>query len=78
MFNLLIRGLIWLGIGLLLQPRQKSQAPTPPTEDDVNVPKATEGDEFGRVYGTVRLREIQTHWFGDFALRPITTKQSKK
>lgn len=73
--NLLI-GLVFTAISYLLQP--KPEGPKAATLDDFNVPRSSEGDEIGKVYGTVWINSPQIAWFGDFKSTPIKSSGDKK
>lgn len=78
MWQNLIIGIIFQGISFLLMGRKTPDVPERPSLEDFDRPKAEEGEEFGRIYGTYWLNDPQTHWWGDLTTRPITTEQSKK
>lgn len=54
--------------------------PDPPSNDleDFNIPVAKEGQEIGKVYGTIWLKSPQVVWYGDFKKTKIKDKQPKK
>lgn len=55
--------------------------PPPPkaaTKDDLKVPRATEGDEIGKLYGTRWLKSPQAAWDGDFRTEAIKASGGKK
>jgi len=58
--------------------RPKVDSPRPATEDKFSVPKAQEGAEIGKVYGTVWLKDPQVVWYGDFTSSPVKASTSKK
>ena len=72
----LLRGLLFFFISVLLRP--KPPTPKPATLDDLNVPRASEGDEVGKVYGTVWIKSPQVVWYGDLLSTPITSRSGKK
>lgn len=72
----LVFGLVLSYISWLLTP-----VPEPPeagTLADFKIPRTEQGAELGLVYGTVWIRDPQVHWYGDFATKPIKSKQGKK
>lgn len=76
MWTNLIIGLVMSLIGVLLRP--KPEQPKPSTIDDVKIPITEEGQEVGKVYGTVWMKAPQVVWYGDFQASPIKKKQPKK
>lgn len=75
LINILI-GLAFSVVAALLRP--KPQAPAAGTLGDFDIPRAEEGAEIGKVYGTVRIKSPQVADFGDFGTVPIKSKQGKK
>ena len=73
--NLLISLVLSL-VGFLLRP--KPEPPKASTIEDLKIPITEEGQEIGKVYGTVWLKAPQIVWYGDFDADPIKKKQPKK
>lgn len=76
---------MWLQIGLavvsfivLLLFREKTEGPKPATLDDFDIPKTTEGEEIGKVYGTVWIKDPQVAWYGDFTTEDVKASGGKK
>lgn len=72
----LILGLVFTYISALLAPKQ--EGPTPATLEDFDIPKADEGAEFGKIFGTPMIRDPQVADYGDLRVRPIREKGGKK
>lgn len=71
--------LIWFASALavyLLRPKPKQ--PNIPVAGKVDVPKTQEGDEIGKVFGTVWITDPQVVWYGDFRSEEITSNAGKK
>ncbi|MCV2877617.1 hypothetical protein OE699_02025 [Sedimentimonas flavescens] len=60
----------------LLTPKQKP--PKAATLDDFDIPRAEEGDEIGKVYGTVWIKSPQIACYGDLKSVAIKEKTGKK
>lgn len=73
--NLLI-GIIFNAIAYLLTPRPEPQTVKP--DKDIQGPRAVEGKELGKVYGTVWIKDPQIHWYGDLRTVPIKESEPKK
>lgn len=73
--NLLV-GLLLSAVSYLLRP----PPPEPKAQefDESRIPKTREGEEIGRVYGTVWIKDAHVHWAGDFDTEPVKTDQPKK
>jgi len=76
---------MWLQIGLAVLSalvlyffREKQEGPRPATLDDFNVPKTTEGEEIGKIYGTVWITDPQVVWYGDFTAEDVKSSGGKK
>ncbi|WP_212525845.1 vWA domain-containing protein [Actibacterium sp. MT2.3-13A] len=69
MWTNLIIGLIFTAISYLLTPKPKG--PKPGTLDDFGIPRAAEGDEIGKIYGTVWIKSPQVAWYGDLRTEKI-------
>ena len=76
MFLNLLIGLLFSAISYLLTPKPKG--PSPASLDDFNIPKAIEGDEIGKAYGTVWVKSPHIAWYGDFGTTPIKSSGGKK
>lgn len=68
--------LLRIGIGLILYVgyellRPRDPIPEPAGKDELGVPRATEGDEIGFVYGTEWIKSPQVAWFGDYKTKPV-------
>lgn len=72
----LILGLVFSYISMLLAPKQ--EGPKPATLEDFDIPKAEEGAEYGKVFGTPIIRDPQVADYGDLRVRPIRAKGGKK
>lgn len=72
----LIIGLVLSAVGFLLRP--KPEQPKPSTIEDVKIPITEEGQEIGKVYGTVWLKSPQVVWYGHFRAAPIKKSRPKK
>lgn len=68
--------IIFSFIAFMLRPTPKP--PKAATLADVKIPITKEGEEVGKIYGTVWLRSPQVHWYGDFKTRPIKSEVGKK
>lgn len=69
-------GILFSWISFLLSPTPK--APKAGTLEDVNLPIARQGQEIGKIYGTVWIKAPHVAWYGDFKARAIRSKQGKK
>lgn len=78
MWQQILISLIFSAISYLLSPKAKPQAPTAAKLGDFDIPRASEGDEIGKVYGTVWIAAPQVAWYGDFKSTPIKSKGGKK
>jgi hypothetical protein len=80
MFGFLLRilaSIILTGISAYLSYRKPTQ-PSPGTEEDLGNPRADEGTEIIKVFGTVTIADPQVVWFGDFKTTPIVEKGGRK
>lgn len=65
-------------IALYLLRRPPRQDPPPTNLDQLEVPKAEQGDEIGRVYGTIWMTDPQVAWFGDRRAAAVKKRGGKK
>ena len=72
----IITSVILTGISAYLAYR-KPERINPGTLDDLGNPRAEEGEEIIKVFGTV-IADLQVVWFGDFSTRPIQQKGGRK
>ena len=56
----------------------KPEPPKAGTLEDFSIPKAEEGDEIGKVFGTVVIRKSQVAAHGDLRSEEIRDKAGKK
>lgn len=72
----IVVGLALSWISALLAP--KPEAPKASTLDDFNIPKADEGSEIGKVFGTVTIRAPHVAAYGDLRTEAIRSDAGKK
>lgn len=72
----LVLGLLFSYIAALLAPKQ--EGPQPATLEDFDIPKAEEGAEYGKIFGTPIIRDPQIADYGDLRVRPIRQSGGKK
>lgn len=72
----LVIGLVFSFVAALLTPKPK--APKAAGLEDFDIPKANEGDEIGKVFGTVLIRDPTVHWYGHLRTEAIKSKGGKK
>ena len=65
------------GIAAFLSYR-KPPTPAAGTLDDVGNPRADEGAEIKKVFGTVTVKDPQVAWFGNFRTEPITQRGPRR
>lgn len=75
MWNLVLY-VVFSFITSLLTP--KPPPPKAATLDDIKTPRANEGDEIGKLYGTRWLKSPQEAWHGDFRSEAIKSSGGKK
>lgn len=68
--------IVVLAAFFLLRPKQ--DPPPPADTSSLGTPKAEQGEEIGRVYGSAWLSDVQVHWWGDIKTEPIKSKGGKK
>jgi uncharacterized protein YegL len=76
-FLRVLTAVILTGISAYLSYR-KPEAPDPGTLDDLGNPRADEGAELTKVFGTVTIGDPQVAWFGDFQTGQITKEGPRK
>jgi hypothetical protein len=79
MFGLIgkfVLGLAFSYIAALLAPKQ--EGPKPATLEDFDIPKAEEGAEYGKIFGTPIVRDPQVADYGDLRTKAIKAKGGKK
>lgn len=59
---------------ILLAPKPKMESARASSLEDVQYPRAKEGDPVPIIFGTVRLRSPNTIWYGDFEAQAITER----
>ena len=69
-------GLAFSYIAALLGP--KAEGPKPATLEDFDIPKAEEGDEYGKIFGTPMIRDPQVADYGDLRTQAIKASGGKK
>jgi hypothetical protein len=69
-------GLLFSWISFLLTPKPKP--PKAASLEDFGIPKADEGDEIGKVFGTVVIRSPSVAWYGGLRTKAIKQKAGKK
>jgi hypothetical protein len=57
---------------------RKPEQPTPGTQDDLGNPRADEGTEIAKIFGTVNIADPQVVQFGDFRTAPIIKVQGRR
>ena len=62
-------------VAYLLTPKPKG--PEPSTLQDFDIPKAEEGTEIPKVFGTVEIKSPSVVWYGDLRLIAIKAKGKK-
>jgi hypothetical protein len=75
-FTQLLIGLFLSFVGALFAPKPKP--PKPGKLEDFAIPKATEGDVIGKVFGTVMIEDASVGWYGDLKTTAIKSKSGKK
>lgn len=73
----ILTSVILTGISAYLSYR-KPERVNPGTLDDLGNPRAEEGEEIIKVFGTVTIADPQVVWFGDLTTRPITQSAGRK
>lgn len=76
-FFRLIATFVLAGISAYLSYR-KPEVPDPGTLDDLGNPRADEGTEITKIFGTVTLSDPQVVWFGDLRAEAIIEKGGRK
>jgi hypothetical protein len=69
--------IVLTGISAYLSYRKPEQ-PDPGTQDDIGNPRADEGTEIAKVFGTVNIGDPQVAWFGHFRTAPIIKVQGRR
>lgn len=72
----IVVGAILSWVGSLFAPKQ--EPPKAADLGDFNIPKAEEGAEIGKVFGTVTIRDPHVAAYGDLRSEPIRSKAGKK
>lgn len=76
-FLRLVVTFVLAGISAYLSYR-KPEVPDPGTLDDLGNPRADEGTEITKIFGTVTLADPQVVWFGDLRAQAIIEKGGRK
>lgn len=76
-FLRLVVTFVLAGISAYLSYR-KPEVPDPGTLDDLGNPRADEGTEITKIFGTVTLADPQVVWFGDLRAEAIIEKGGRK
>lgn len=58
--------------------RPKPEEPKAATLDEIDIPRSTEGDEIGMIFGTAWINSPQVAWFGDYLADPLFDDGSRK
>ena len=72
----LLLAIVFTYIAYLLTP--KPPGPERSTLEDFDIPKAVEGVEIPKIFGTILVDEPQVAWYGDLELVAIKAKGGKK
>lgn len=76
-FLRIVASVIFTGISAYLSYRKQEQ-PNPGTLEDLGNPRADEGSEIIKVFGTVNVADPQVVWFGDLGTSPIRQRIGRK
>lgn len=74
-FGRLLLAVVATYVAYLLTPKPKG--PEPSTLQDFDIPKAEEGTEIPKVFGTVEIKSPSVVWYGDLRLIAIKAKGKK-
>lgn len=72
----LFLGLAFSWLSWILRP--KPEPPKAATIEDFKIPVTEQGQEIPVIYGTVWIKAVQVHWYGDFGQKAIRSQQGKK
>lgn len=69
---------VGIAVAFTLSRIPKPQQRKPLVEEDLNIPKAEDGAEFGVIFGTVTIKAPNVVWTGDFKTEAVQKKGGKK